>query len=79
MQTYIILTNVNTWENFSNNATLDSLEHIHDKIHVKIGGQSGHMGDAAVAGIVDLVFSFHPERSFRVSLRSYLLFASYQC
>ena len=52
-KTYSLLKNVHTWDALSNNTPGDdesasnSLEAIHDSIHVSVGG---HMGDSAVAG-----------------------------
>ena len=53
--TYNMLTRVHTWPAFSNHtvgdggSTSNSLEAIHDSIHVDVGG-NGQMGDPAVAG-----------------------------
>lgn len=53
--TYSMLTRVHTWAAFSNHtvgdggSTSNSLEAIHDGIHVDVGG-NGHMSDPAVAG-----------------------------
>lgn len=55
---YNLLTRIHTWPAFSNHTTPDdlvpqtrrntnSLEAIHDRIHVYVGG---HMGETAVAG-----------------------------
>ena len=55
MSTYNLLTRVHTWPAFSNHSVDDggsssnSLEAIHDGIHVDVGGQ-GHMADPSVAG-----------------------------
>jgi Common central domain of tyrosinase len=54
-KTYNLLSRVSTWPAFSNHTPDDggsssnSLEAIHDEVHVVVGG-SGHMGDPAVAG-----------------------------
>ena len=53
--TYNMLTRVTTWSGFSNHSVDDggsnsnSLEAIHDGIHVDVGG-GGHMSDPSVAG-----------------------------
>lgn len=53
--TYSMLTRVHTWTAFSNHTVGDggsssnSLEAIHDGIHVDVGG-NGHMSDPSVAG-----------------------------
>lgn len=53
--TYSMLTRVHSWTAFSNHTVGDggsnsnSLEAIHDGIHVNVGG-FGHMSDPAVAG-----------------------------
>ncbi len=53
--TYAMLTLIHDWEAFSNHTTTNgqskanSLESIHDGIHVLVGG-AGQMGDPAVAG-----------------------------
>jgi len=58
--TYNMLTRVTTWPAFSNHtvgdggSTSNSLEAIHNHIHVYVGG-NGHMGDPAVAGKVLLL------------------------
>ena len=58
--TYNLLTRVTTWPAFSNHTVGDggsisnSLEGIHDGIHVYVGGD-GQMGDPAVAGKVFLL------------------------
>ena len=55
--TYSMLTRVTTWPAFSNHtvgdggSTSNSIEAIHDGIHLFVGG-SGHMSDQAVAGKV---------------------------
>lgn len=62
--TLALLTLVHTWPLFSNRATssggfTNSLEAIHDSIHVYVGGQNGgHMGDPAVAAF-DPIFYLH--------------------
>lgn len=54
-KTYNLLMRVHTWNAFSNHSVDDggsssnSLEAIHDGIHVNIGG-NGHMSDPSVAG-----------------------------
>ena len=56
-KTYNMLTRVTTWPAFSNHtvgdggSTSNSIEAIHDDIHVYVGGD-GQMGDRAVAGKV---------------------------
>ena len=56
-KTYNLLTRVHTWPAFSNHTPDDggsssnSLEAIHDGIHVDVGG-NGHMADPAVAGML---------------------------
>ena len=56
-KTYNLLAFVHTWPAFSNHtpghggSTCNSLEAIHDCIHINVGG-NGHMGDTAVAGIL---------------------------
>ncbi|KIY62440.1 Di-copper centre-containing protein [Cylindrobasidium torrendii FP15055 ss-10] len=59
---YSTLTNVHTWPQFSNARTqagspADSIEAIHDDIHVLVGG-IGHMGDISTAGF-DPIFYLH--------------------
>ncbi|KZP16341.1 Di-copper centre-containing protein [Athelia psychrophila] len=61
--TLALLTLVHTWPTFSNRATstgsfTNSLEAIHDSIHVYVGGQFGHMQDPAVAAF-DPIFYLH--------------------
>lgn len=56
--TYNCLTRLQEWDAFSNHTTggsayANSLESIHDTMHVKIGGLTpwaGHMSDTGVAG-----------------------------
>ena len=56
-KTYNLLTRVHTWPAFSNHtpghggSACNSLEAIHDCIHINVGGK-GHMGDTAVAGML---------------------------
>ena len=56
-KTYSMLTRVTTWPAFSNHtvgsggSNSNSIEAIHDDIHVYVGG-NGQMGDPAVAGKV---------------------------
>lgn len=53
--TYDMFSRVTTWDEFSSHtetdggSTSNSVEAIHDNIHVLVGG-SGHMSDPAVAG-----------------------------
>jgi tyrosinase len=52
--TFALLSWVHGWDAFSNhsaheNSVTNSLEAIHDQIHVDIGG-TGHMGEISVAG-----------------------------
>ena len=53
-----MLTRVHTWPDFSNHSqgpgkvVANSLESIHDSIHNLVGG-GGHMGNPAVAGMID--------------------------
>ncbi|EDR04243.1 tyrosinase [Laccaria bicolor S238N-H82] len=62
--TYNLLTRVTTWPAFSNHtvgdggSTSNSLEAIHDGIHVYVGG-NGQMGDPAVAGFDPIFFLHH--------------------
>lgn len=62
--TYNMLTRVTTWPAFSNHtvgdggSTSNSLEAIHDGIHVYVGG-NGQMGDPAVAGFDPIFFLHH--------------------
>jgi tyrosinase len=62
--TYNLLTRVNTWPAFSNHSVDDggsasnSLEGIHDGIHVDVGG-NGHMSDPAVAAFDPIFFLHH--------------------
>ncbi|KAI0712434.1 photo-regulated tyrosinase [Earliella scabrosa] len=63
-KTYNLLTRVHTWPAFSNHDVGDggsasnSLEAIHDGIHVAVGG-NGHMSDPAVAGFDPIFFLHH--------------------
>ncbi|PPQ85895.1 hypothetical protein CVT25_015834 [Psilocybe cyanescens] len=62
--TYSMLTRVHTWTAFSNHtvgdggSTSNSLEAIHDGIHVDVGG-SGQMADPAVAAFDPIFFLHH--------------------
>ncbi|KAF8188951.1 tyrosinase [Pholiota molesta] len=62
--TYSMLTRVHTWAAFSNHtvgdggSTSNSLEAIHDGIHVDVGG-NGQMGDPAVAAFDPIFFLHH--------------------
>ncbi|KAF8990391.1 tyrosinase [Cyathus striatus] len=62
--TYNMLTRVHTWPAFSNHtvgdggSTSNSLEAIHDGVHVNVGGR-GHMGDPSVAGFDPIFFLHH--------------------
>jgi tyrosinase len=62
-KTYNLLSRVHTWPAFSNHTPDDggsssnSLEAIHDEIHVTVGG-NGHMSDPAVAAF-DPIFYLH--------------------
>ncbi|KAI0925031.1 hypothetical protein AcW2_005732 [Taiwanofungus camphoratus] len=64
--TYNCLTRLQEWDAFSNHTTggsayANSLESIHDTMHVKIGGLTpwaGHMSDTGVAGF-DPIFYMH--------------------
>lgn len=52
--TIAMLHTINDWPNFSNHrdsadSQTNSLETIHDQIHVEVGG-NGHMSDPSVAG-----------------------------
>jgi len=64
--TYNMLTRINTWPAFSNHTPGDggsasnSLEGIHDGIHVDVGGQ-GQMADPSVAGF-DPIFFLAPRQ-----------------
>ncbi|CCL99469.1 uncharacterized protein FIBRA_01487 [Fibroporia radiculosa] len=67
-QTYHCLTRLTTWEKFSNHTAkndptiANSLETIHDQMHVIIGGISpypGHMADPTVAGFDVAFFAHH--------------------
>jgi len=64
-QTYNLLTRVSTWPAFSNHSPDDggsssnSLEAIHDGIHVTVGGPGGHMRNPAVAAFDPIFFLHH--------------------
>ncbi|KAJ6568747.1 tyrosinase [Mycena capillaripes] len=63
-KTYNLLTRVHTWPAFSNHtpgdggSTSNSLEAIHDGIHVDVGG-NGHMSDPSVAAFDPIFFLHH--------------------
>nr|BAD51402.1 photo-regulated tyrosinase [Polyporus arcularius] len=63
-KTYNLLTRVHTWPAFSNHTPDDggsssnSLEAIHDGIHVAVGG-NGHMSDPSVAAFDPIFFLHH--------------------
>ncbi|KIJ93713.1 hypothetical protein K443DRAFT_111646 [Laccaria amethystina LaAM-08-1] len=75
--TYNLLTRVSTWPAFSNHTVGDggsssnSLEAIHDGIHVYVGG-NGQMGDPAVAGFDPIFFLHHTNVDRLLSLWSAL-------
>ncbi|KAH9476336.1 prephenate dehydrogenase (NADP(+)) [Psilocybe cubensis] len=64
MSTYSMLTRVHTWTAFSNHtvgdggSTSNSLEAIHDGIHVDVGG-NGQMADPSVAAFDPIFFLHH--------------------
>ncbi|EJF63238.1 photo-regulated tyrosinase [Dichomitus squalens LYAD-421 SS1] len=76
-KTYNLLTRVHTWPAFSNHTRDDggsssnSLEAIHDGIHVDVGGD-GHMADPAVAGFDPIFFLHHAQVDRLLSLWSAL-------
>ncbi|KAI0770097.1 photo-regulated tyrosinase [Fomes fomentarius] len=76
-KTYNLLTRVRTWPAFSNHSVEDggsssnSLEAIHDGIHVDVGG-NGHMADPAVAGFDPIFFLHHCQVDRLLSLWSAL-------
>ncbi|KAI0754754.1 photo-regulated tyrosinase [Daedaleopsis nitida] len=76
-KTYNLLTRVHTWPAFSNHTPDDggsssnSLEAIHDGIHVDVGG-NGHMSDPAVAGFDPIFFLHHCQVDRLLSLWSAL-------
>ncbi|KAI0270015.1 photo-regulated tyrosinase [Gloeopeniophorella convolvens] len=73
--TYNLLTRVRTWPAFSNHTPGDggsssnSLEAIHDEIHVSIGGR-GQIGDPALAGFDPIFFLLHANVDRLLSLWS---------
>ncbi|KAF5372536.1 hypothetical protein D9758_005295 [Tetrapyrgos nigripes] len=75
--TYNMLTRVNTWPAFSNHTVGDggsssnSLEAIHDGIHVNVGG-NGHMSDPSVAAFDPIFFMHHANVDRMLSLWSAL-------
>ncbi|EEB90597.1 hypothetical protein MPER_11172, partial [Moniliophthora perniciosa FA553] len=77
MQTYNLLTRVHTWPAFSNHTVGDggsssnSLEAIHDNIHVAVGA-NGHMSDPAVAAFDPIFFLHHCQVDRLLSLWSAL-------
>ncbi|KAJ7501098.1 tyrosinase [Mycena galericulata] len=64
IKTYNLLTRVRTWPAFSNHtpgdggSTSNSLEAIHDGVHVDVGGD-GQMSDPSVAGFDPIFFLHH--------------------
>ncbi|KAG7085489.1 hypothetical protein E1B28_003052 [Marasmius oreades] len=75
--TYNMLTRVDTWPAFSNHTVGDggsssnSLEAIHDGIHVDVGGR-GHMSDPSVAAFDPIFFMHHANVDRLLSLWSAL-------
>ncbi|KAJ8091668.1 hypothetical protein AAF712_005919 [Marasmius tenuissimus] len=75
--TYSMLTRVRTWPAFSNHTVGDggsssnSLEAIHDNIHVYVGG-NGHMSDPSVAAFDPIFFMHHAQVDRLLSLWSAL-------
>ncbi|KAF5391307.1 hypothetical protein D9757_001938 [Collybiopsis confluens] len=76
-KTYNLLTRVHTWPAFSNHTPGDggsasnSLEGIHDGIHVDVGG-NGHMSDPSVAAFDPIFFMHHAQVDRLLSLWSAL-------
>ncbi|KAJ4488015.1 tyrosinase [Lentinula aciculospora] len=76
-KTYNLLTRVHSWPAFSNHTPDDggsssnSLEGIHDGIHVDVGG-NGHMSDPSVAGFDPIFFMHHAQVDRLFSLWSAL-------
>ncbi|KAJ3896545.1 tyrosinase [Lentinula edodes] len=76
-KTYNLLTRVHTWPAFSNHtpddggSTSNSLEGIHDSIHVDVGG-NGQMSDPSVAGFDPIFFMHHAQVDRLLSLWSAL-------
>ncbi len=79
-----MLTRVHDWLAFSNHtvgdggSTSNSLEGIHDGIHVYVGG-SGHMGSPDVAGRSKPVCVSYYTISLMNRVRSHLFLAPCQC
>ncbi|KAF9560844.1 tyrosinase [Agrocybe pediades] len=77
MSTYSMLTRVHTWSAFSSHTVGDggsssnSLEAVHDGIHVSVGG-NGHMSDPAVAAFDPIFFLHHCNVDRMLSLWSAL-------
>ncbi|KAF8805055.1 tyrosinase [Phlegmacium glaucopus] len=75
--TYNMLTRVHTWPAFSNHtvgdggSTSNSVEAIHDGIHVDVGG-NGQMADPSVAGFDPIFFLHHANVDRMLSLWSAL-------
>ncbi|KIK59858.1 hypothetical protein GYMLUDRAFT_44328 [Collybiopsis luxurians FD-317 M1] len=76
-KTFNLLTRVRTWPAFSNHTPGDggsasnSLEGIHDGIHVDVGG-NGHMSDPSVAAFDPIFFMHHAQVDRLLSLWSAL-------
>ncbi|KAJ7264514.1 tyrosinase [Mycena haematopus] len=76
-KTYNLLSRVHTWPAFSNHtpgdggSTSNSLEAIHDGIHVDVGG-NGQMADPSVAGFDPIFFLHHGNVDRMLSLWSAL-------
>ncbi|KAE9400782.1 tyrosinase [Gymnopus androsaceus JB14] len=76
-KTYNLLTRVHTWPAFSNHTVGDggsasnSLEGIHDSVHVDVGG-NGHMSDPSVAAFDPIFFMHHAQVDRLLSLWSAL-------
>ncbi|VDC02339.1 unnamed protein product [Peniophora sp. CBMAI 1063] len=71
-KTYFMLTQLHTWPEFSNHtasegASANSLEAIHDGIHVDVGG-AGQMSDPSVAGFDPIFFMHHANVDRMLSL-----------
>ncbi|KAI0667738.1 tyrosinase [Trametes maxima] len=74
--TYYMLTRLRTWPEFSNHTAgngggANSLESIHDGIHVMVG-RGGHMGSPEVAGFDPIFFMHHCQVDRLLSLWSAL-------
>ncbi|KIY67701.1 Di-copper centre-containing protein [Cylindrobasidium torrendii FP15055 ss-10] len=70
------LTTIHDWPRFSNSRTqsdssADSIEAIHDDIHVLVGGQ-GHMGDISTAGFDPIFYLHHSNVDRMIALWSAL-------